>query len=236
MVVPVGRLVRLLVEPKTLGVIAFRYACFVAMLGMALVAEARPAPSLPDAVLAHVPYVPAVARYNYFIWVVAYVPVALTLLTRDTSRFRRYMITAGILTLLRGVTILATGMGPVRGPDVNAGIDAATRWKGLWEILLMRGVLTQNSPLIYLTKDLFFSGHTATTCLLLLYVWRWPALRWVTLAAHVGVVTSVYLAHLHYTIDILGAYAVALALFAWREGGLAHALGGDTTLPRGNCA
>jgi membrane-associated phospholipid phosphatase len=70
----------------------------------------------------------------------------------------------------------------------------------------------------YLTKDLFFSGHTATTFLLLLYVWPWRRLRAAALAGHVLVVASVFLAHLHYTIDVAGAYAIAFAIFALREG------------------
>jgi hypothetical protein len=38
------------------------------------------------------------------------------------------------------------------------------------------------------------------------------------LASHIAVVLSVFFAHLHYTIDVIGAYAMALALFALREG------------------
>ena len=49
---------------------------------------------------------------------------------------------------------------------------------------------------MYLTKDLFFSGHTSTTLLLLLYVWRYPGLRAAMVAAHVLVVMSVFFAHL----------------------------------------
>lgn len=71
----------------------------------------------------------------------------------------------------------------------------------------------------YLTKDLFFSGHTATTFLLLLYLWHRRRLRWVALAAHAIVVATVILAHLHYSIDIVGAWAITYCIFAWRERG-----------------
>jgi membrane-associated phospholipid phosphatase len=40
----------------------------------------------------------------------------------------------------------------------------------------------------------------------------------VALAAHLLVVLSVLLAHIHYSIDVVGAWAVTLALFALREG------------------
>jgi hypothetical protein len=37
------------------------------------------------------------------------------------------------------------------------------------------------------------------------------------LLGHIVVVASVFVSHLHYTIDVIGAYAVAYALFKLRE-------------------
>jgi hypothetical protein len=85
-----------------------------------------------------------------------------------------------------------------------------------------------NVPHTYLTKDLFFSGHTATTLLLLLYVWRYPRLRAWMLVGHLLVVVSVFLAHLHYTIDVVGAYAVTFSLFVLCEGELRRLLHGPS--------
>jgi hypothetical protein len=50
-----------------------------------------------------------------------------------------------------------------------------------------------------------------------LYVWRYPRLRQAMLLAHALVVASVFLAHLHYTIDVIGAYAITFSLFCLRE-------------------
>jgi hypothetical protein len=208
------------------GSLFFRWLCFLAMTWMALGAEARPAPHLPDAVVDVVPYVPWVDRLNYVAWVMAYVPVALLLLWRDAPRFTRYMVTAGLLALVRGLCILATGLGPVRGPDVNAGMDAATRWSAFLEIASPVGVFGRDSAHVYLTKDLFFSGHTATTLLLLLYAWRDPPLRWAMLVGHVAVVASVFFSHLHYTIDVVGAYAITFSLFVLREADVRALLAG----------
>jgi hypothetical protein len=199
----------------------FRLACYEVMVWLALWAEARPAPTLPDALLSYVPYVSWVDRYNYLLWIVAYVPIALALLRADAERFIRYMWTAGGLAVVRGLSIVATGLGPVRGADLHAGMDADTRRRAFLELATPMGFFSPDGGArVYLTKDLFFSGHTATTLLLLLYVWRFPRLRVLMLGAHVLVVASVFLAHLHYTIDVIGAYAVTLAAFALREGRL----------------
>ena len=115
-----------------------------------------------------------------------------------------------------------TGLGPVRGSDIHAnlfaGPDGGEHYlRALLALSTPQGLLWNDAAHLYLTKDLFFSGHTAATLLLLLYVWPHPRLRWPMLVGHVLVVASVFFAHLHYTIDVLGAYAFAYALFAWRE-------------------
>lgn len=195
----------------------FRWLCFLVMTYLALLSEARAAPSLPDALLPRVPFLPWVDRYNYVLWIGAYAPAALLLLWRDVPRFVRYMVTSGIVAVVRGLCILATGLGPVRGADVNAGMTAEGRWHALWEIANPFAVLMRHTPNVYLTKDLFFSGHTSTTLLLLLYVWKDAQLRWLMMAGHVLVVLSVFFAHLHYTIDVIGAYAIAFSIYALRE-------------------
>jgi hypothetical protein len=114
---------------RAAGSLVFRLTCYAAMVWLALLAEARPAPSLPDFVLPHIPLVPLIERYNYWLWIVSYVPIALWLFTAAPERFIRYMISAGLLGLLRGACILATGLGAVSGKDLHAGMDAQTRWE-----------------------------------------------------------------------------------------------------------
>ncbi len=205
--------------PLALASFVFRYACYGVMVWLALWAEARPAPSLPDVVLAHVPYVPWVDRWNYIVWLLAYVPIALAFYAAAPERFVRYMVSSGLVALARGVCIVATGLGPVRGPDVHAGMDVSARWSAFLDLMTPFGFFAPDSGArVYLLKDLFFSGHTATTLLLLLYVWPHPRLRWPMLASHLLVVASLFFAHLHYTIDVIGAYAVTFSLFVLREG------------------
>lgn len=196
----------------------FRYACYAVMVWLALWAEARPAPTLPDLVLEQVPYLWWVDRWNYWLWVVGYVPVAIAFFFTDGARFVRYMISSGLIALVRGVCIVLTGLGPISGGDVHAGMDAATRWSAFVRLMTPAFFAPDTGARVSLTKDLFFSGHTATTVLLLLYVWKYPKLRWPMLVAHVLVVISIFLSHLHYTIDVVGAYAITFSLFVLREG------------------
>ena len=193
-------------------------ACYAAMTAAALWNELRPAPTLPDAVLARVPYVPAIANANYLLWLGVYLPLSLGLLWLSARRFARYTVTAGIVSLARGVTLLATGLGAPDPAHAGPGIAGHDPLQAFAELLSPWQVFARDAMAAYLTKDLFFSGHTATTFLLVLYLWRLPRLRVPAVLAHVVVVASVFLAHLHYAIDVVGAYAIAFSLYVLREG------------------
>lgn len=202
--------------------IGFRFLCWVAMMALALYAEGRAAPHLPDVIIDRLPYSALVDRYNHYLLLLSYVPISVVLLSIAPQRFCRYNVTTGLLSLTRGLCIAATGLGPVRGPDAHAGMfgnDGRARFLGaLWELSTPGGQILRDAAHVYLTKDLFFSGHTAATFLLLLYVWPYRRLRVVMLIGHVLVVASVFFAHMHYTIDVLGAYAFAFAIYTLREG------------------
>ena len=145
------------------GGLAFRYGCHSIMLLLALLAERRPAPTLPDAVLALVPYVPWVHRWNFLIWLGFYVPPAAALAVVDFRRFLRFLVAGGLLSLLRGLCILATGLGPVQGPDLNAGMSLSAVFEAWFQLVNPLSSLVGQAAQVQLTKDLFFSGHTATT-------------------------------------------------------------------------
>ncbi|WP_242346674.1 phosphatase PAP2-related protein [Anaeromyxobacter terrae] len=209
--------------PVVLGALAFRAACYAVMTAAAVWNERRPAPPLPDLVLSAVPYVDWVARTNYVLWLVAYVPLALVLLWRAPRRFARYTVTGGLVSLARGATLVLTGLGAPPPQVGGVGIAGHASGEVFRSLMSPWQVFADGSMRAYLTQDLFFSGHTATTLLLLLYVWRSPPLRAAALVAHVLVVASVFLSHLHYGIDVVGAYAVTFAIFALREGWPARA-------------
>jgi hypothetical protein len=205
---------------RILGCGLFRWVCFAAMILLALHGEARPAPRVPDLVIDNIPYVEVVDHWNYWLWIAAYGAMGIALLAVSPARFCRFLITGGILSLIRGVCILLTGLGPVRGEDVNVErlAEPGMIRTAFFELIDPTGVLVRKSAHLYLTKDLFFSGHTATLFLVTLYLWPWPRLRWTALILHFAVVASVFLGHIHYTIDVVGAWAITFAVFVLREG------------------
>ena len=204
--------------PAVVGALAFRYAAYAAMTAIALWAEMRPAPTLPDLVVDRLPYLPWVDRLNYVAWLVAYLPLAAALLLSDARRWARYMVTGGLVSLARGATIALTGLGAPDPARAGPGIGARDYPGALLELLSPLGVFQRGAIAAYLTKDLFFSGHAATTFLLFLYLRDRPLLRWLALAAHLAVVASVLLAHIHYAIDVVGAWAVTFGIYVLREG------------------
>ncbi|MCA9322175.1 MAG: phosphatase PAP2 family protein [Planctomycetes bacterium] len=210
------------------GAVVFRYACFLVMTRMALWNEARPAPRVPDLIIDAVPFTEWISDWNYRLWLIAFVPVTFVLMAKAPRRAIRFLITGGLLSVIRGICITLTGLGPVRGPDHNVGIAASAQWEGTWAVASPLGAFVDDRAFVYLTKDLFFSGHVATTFLLLLYVWPIKPLRYLTIVMHLLVVVSVFFAHLHYTIDVVGAYAITFCLFVFREGHPAAGLGVDS--------
>jgi hypothetical protein len=203
--------------PRLLAALAFRLGCYGAMTALAVWAERRPAPTLPDLLLAHLPYLAWAARANYWLWLACYLPLALLLLWQEPRRWLRYMVAGGLVSLLRGLTIALTGLGP---PDpLRAGPGLGERSFGEAWLALVSPVeiFGKNALSAYLTKDLFFSGHTATTFLLALYLWHRPRLRVLALLGHALVVASVLLSRLHYAIDVVGAWAATFAVYALLE-------------------
>lgn len=197
--------------------IVWRYASHSVMVLMSILSERTAAPTLHDRILAVTPFVPLIGKYNYHLWLLAYVPIAFRLFQVDRKRFVEFMYVGGVVSLLRGLTIVLTCLGPVNGRDVNAGRPWGELLHGWLQIINPFSALTSPALHVYLTKDLFFSGHTASTFLLWLYCRPYKRLGTVALVAHVFVVATVFFSHLHYTIDVVGAWAITFSVFVLAE-------------------
>jgi len=192
--------------------LVLRYTCHALMLLVVLVHEHTAAPTLPDLILSHVPYIEPLARWNYTLWILCYIPGAVYLGFRDRRLLLRLIVVDGALALLRGLLIPLTALGPTLGPDLNA-LRGFPLWSTWLSILNPISAVLGNTAGIYLTKDLFFSGHVATTFLLYLFSRRLGRVSWIFLGLNLFTVGVVFLAHLHYTIDVVGAYAITYCLY-----------------------
>jgi len=200
--------------------IIFRYICHSLMLMPVLLNELRPAPTVPDLILGLVPRLDWLAHINYYLWIACYFPPAFYLLYRDRRLFARFIIVDGIISLTRGLMIPLTGLGPPFGTDINA-LRPFDLWPTWWKLVDPYRALFGDTAGIYLTKDMFFSGHIATTFLLFLFARRLGRKEArVFLALQLFSLLVVLFSHLHYTIDVIGAYAITFAIFTIVDGRL----------------
>jgi hypothetical protein len=193
--------------------ILFRYLCHSLMLIPVLLNELRPAPTVPDLILSFIPRLDWLAHWNYYLWIACYFPPALYLLYRDRTLFARFIILDGVVSLTRGLMIPLTGLGPPYGADHNA-LHPFSLWPTWWQLVNPYRALVGDTAGIYLTKDMFFSGHIATTFLLYLFARRLgnKEARLFLILQLVSLLV-VFFSHLHYTIDVIGAYAITFAIF-----------------------
>lgn len=183
---------------------------FAAMTGLAMWNESRPGTAFDDPLLRLVPYVPWIERWNYWIWVVPWLAGACALMAADPKEASRMWVNSGIVSLLRGVSVCIAGLGPVRGPDLNAQLAwDAGRWAdATLAILNPWSVFAADAAHVWLTKDTLFSGHTASTFLLVLHAGGQPRLRTILIVVHLAIVASVFLGHIHYSVDVVVAWMV----------------------------
>jgi hypothetical protein len=166
-----------------LGAVVFRYACFVVMTILAVWNETRPSARVPDLIIDNLPprEAPAIHllySYNLVLWFLAYVPGGLMLLAVAPYRFLRYMVSCGLVSLLRGACLTLTSLGPIGAEDAHTGLGPDWQLRAVLQIINPLGVIARREPESeFLLKDLFFSGHVASTFLLLLYVWPIVRLR-----------------------------------------------------------
>jgi hypothetical protein len=73
-----------------------------------------------------------------------------------------------------------------------------------------------NDFLRYITlgNDMFFSSHAGSPYLLALVFWDQKIIRWIFIAFSVFFAAVVLLGHLHYSIDVFGAFFITYSIFA----------------------
>jgi hypothetical protein len=156
--------------------------------------ERRPGVRLADPLLACFP--PRDLAWPTFLLIYVAVAISLVVLARHP---RHLVVGVQAYALMIGLRILAMYLSPLDAP-----LDTIPLRDPVAEHLATRGVVA--------TRDLMFSGHVSTLCLLAIGVPS-PRLRPVLVTCAVGVASCVLWQHVHYTIDVLVAPAFAFASY-----------------------
>ena len=151
--------------------------------------ESRPGVVLDDPLLSVLPAV----DLSWPIFVVIYggLLAGLLLMIRRPHALLHFLRAYTLLVLIRIVVMYVTPLDPPEG------------------MILLVDPLAGAGPGGALTRDLFFSGHTATMVLLLLSM-RGTRSRVLFALAAIGLASMLLLQHVHYTVDVLAA-----VVFAW---------------------
>lgn len=156
--------------------------------------EARQGVVLPDPILNL--FNPIDLTWLIFVLIYISLFVAIATLSKNPKEL---LFAIQVYTLMVAVRILAMYLLPLQPPEK---------------------MIVLNDPLVEffgtgqtLTKDLFFSGHTATLFLLFL-VSQKKLIKTVFLISTIAVAIAVLLQHVHYTIDVFGALFFTYACYS----------------------
>ena len=166
--------------PVLLGALAFRYAAYAVMTAAALWAERRPAPRCRTSCSRRCPTSPR--RPGELLGLARRVPAARARAPLDRAAPLGALHGDGRPRLARPRRDHRPHRDRRADPARRPGIGGRTS-RGL-PSCSRRGVFDRGAIAAYLTKDLFFSGHVATTFLLWLYLRAPPRLRIAALGAH----------------------------------------------------
>jgi hypothetical protein len=209
---------RSLYKALSLLVIAIflRYLCHSIMLIPVLLNEKRSAPRVPDLFLDFLPQSDFLLRYNYWLWLVCYLSMAFYFFIKKRTLFMRFIVTDSFVSIARGLCIPLTTFGPPFGDDINAiGFDF---WEVWFSMINPFNALAGGGALRYLTKDMFFSGHIATTFLIFLYARELgKRVGLLALVFNIFILLVVLFSHLHYAVDIIGAYSITFSIYIVSE-------------------
>lgn len=157
--------------------------------------EGKTLPMLSDLILDHLPYYNVSLIYDIF----CLVPIVLVLIyfvhKKDFDRIPLFLIMTGIFYIVRAVFIVLT---PFGNPPMFSGSDPLFHGFSNFEL------------------GVYPSGHTGNVFLMFLLV-KDKNYKWLILACLAIVITALFLARGHYSIDILSGLFFSYAIRAFGE-------------------
>ncbi len=145
-----------------------------------------------DILLNHLPFIPLSWLYEYGIIIFFLGILFLCIWYPKKTPF--ILKSTGLLIIVRSFFVVLTHIGP---PPEG--------------LLLAPTAITRY---FNFTGDLFFSGHTGFPFLLSLLFWEQKTLRRVFLLTSIGFAVVVLLGHVHYSIDVFGAFFITYSTYA----------------------
>jgi hypothetical protein len=194
------------------------YAAYLVMQTLALLAETRRGPAVPDLMATILPYVPQIEHINSTFWSIMLLASIVWLSVRYTESAIDYLRAGAILSLLRGFCIVLTSLGPPNSLHASvlmkhlqlSDISLSLLAKLWFPVEIIGG--SGYASAAWLTQDMFFSGHTSSTFLLVLIAPDRQT-RLLFLVYHVITVAALLLTQVHYGIDIVGGYLASYAVY-----------------------
>jgi len=159
------------------------------------VSEGKTLPMLSDLILDHLPVLNVSLFYDLFCLVIFATVIIYIIHRKDYKRLPFILLMSGLFFIVRGVFIVLT---PFGNPPHFNGSDALFNGFSRFEL------------------GVYPSGHVGNSFLLLLLVKdkKYRRILWLWLAI---IVISLFLAHGHYSIDILSGFFFAYAIKAFGE-------------------
>jgi hypothetical protein len=159
------------------------------------ISEGKTLPMLSDLILDNLPVINVSLIYD----IVALIPIIIAILfmfqKRNYNRIPFFFLMIGIFYIVRGIFIVLT---PFGNPPMFNGSDPLFHGFANYEL------------------GVYPSGHAGIVFLLLLLVNK-RSLRWVIGVCLVIVIVALFLAHSHYSIDILSGIFFSYAIYSYGE-------------------
>ncbi len=204
--------------------ILLHYISYIIMQTLAIFAETKRSFGLMDRLHEWIPPRRDLDWVNNQVWFFLLLASLLFLIFFKKKIAIKYFLSGSMVSLTRGIFIFMTSLGaPI---SIQNSIPLEIQNFKIEDITLSF-LSRQWFPLdiflgnefsgFYLMQDLFFSGHTSSTFLLLLCIEKKDTLFYVFLIYHCNTVFFLIITHEHYTIDILGAYFITYAIFSFME-------------------
>ena len=159
------------------------------------ISEGKTLPMLSDLILDNIPVLNVALIYD----IVALIPIIIALLfifqKNNYNRIPFFLLLVGIFYIMRGIFIVLT---PFGNPPMFNGSDPLFHGFANYEL------------------GVYPSGHAGFVFLLLLLV-KDSVLRWIIGICLIIVICSLFLAHGHYSIDILSGIFFSYAIYSYGE-------------------